>query len=94
MNDGPGAGYYTEILPDGRTALFEGPKPKQPPGKYPRAAQARWDAENMATLATRVSLDTAKRFRVACQQIGLTPYAALREYVITIAQTAPSDGGS
>ena len=93
MNEGPSAEYYTEVLPDGRTALFQGPRPKQPPGKFPRAAQARWDSEHMATLATRVDVDTARRFRLACQAQGLTPYAALREFVLETAKNAP-DGGS
>ena len=93
MNEGPSAEWYSEVLPDGRTAMFRGPRPANPPGKFPRAAQARWDSEHMATLATRVDVDTARRFRRACQAQGRTPYAAIREFVLKTADSAP-DGGS
>lgn len=81
MNEGPSAEYYTERLPDGRVAMFRGPRPSQPPGKFPRSAQARWDGQNLATVGTRVRVDIARAFLAYCQARDLTPYAVLKEYV-------------
>ena len=92
MNEAPGAEFYTEVLPDGRTAVFRGPRPANPPGKYPRSPQERWDSQNLASLGTRVRVETARAFLAYCQAQGLTPYAALKQFVET--KAAPYLGGS
>ena len=92
MNEGPSAEYYTEVLPDGRTAIFQGPRPANPPGKFPRAAQARWDGQHLATVATRVSVETARAFLEYCQGQGQTPYAVLKEFVTAVANQVLGGG--
>lgn len=71
----PQGEYYSERLPDGRIALFQG---NRPPAK--RSAQRRWDDAHLKTLSCRVSNETARRFRLACEANDATPYAVLKEY--------------
>lgn len=93
MNEGPSGEWYTEVLPDGRTALFRGPRPASPPGKFNRAAQARWDAAHLVTLSTRVNVEDARKFVQACQAQDRTPYAVLKDFILRTA-SPPPDGGS
>ena len=92
MNEGPSAEYYTERLPDGRIAMFRGPRPANPPGKYPRSPQERWDSQHLVTISTRVRVETARAFLAYCQTQGLTPYAVSKQFVET--KAAPYRGGS
>jgi hypothetical protein len=84
-------GFYSERLPDGRIALFPGPRPS---GKRPdRSPQARWDAAHLVTLSTRVQRPDALRFLMVCDSMGMTPYAAIKEYVLRTARKAPPSAG-
>ena len=94
MNELPSGEWYTEVLPDGRTAIFRGPRPANPPGRFPRSPQARWDGQHLATVGTRVRVETARRFLEVCNARGMTPYAVLREFVIETASRAPGGGNS
>lgn len=47
-----------------------------------KKANAKWDAENMATLGCRVKKDQAEKFKTYCAEIGKTSNAVLRDYVL------------
>ena len=44
-----------------------------------KASNAKWDKENMTTLACRVKKDYAAKFRAACAAQGTTPNAVLKQ---------------
>lgn len=44
-----------------------------------KASNAKWDKENMTTLACRVKKEYAAKFRVACAAQGTTPNAVLKQ---------------
>lgn len=48
-----------------------------------KKANAKWDSENMATLACKVKKDHADKFKAYCSEIGKTSNAVLREYVLS-----------
>lgn len=48
-----------------------------------KKANAKWDSENMATLACKVKKDHADKFKVYCLEIGKTSNAVLRECVLS-----------
>ena len=47
-----------------------------------KKANAKWDAENMATLGCRVKKTQADKFKAYCSEIGKTSNAVLRDYVL------------
>ena len=47
-----------------------------------KKANAKWDAENMATLGCRVKREQAEKFKAYCADKGRTSNAVLREYVL------------
>ena len=47
-----------------------------------KKANAKWDSENMATLACKVKKEQADRFKAYCSEIGKTSNAVLRDYVL------------
>lgn len=48
-----------------------------------KKANAKWDSENMATLACKVKKDHADRFKAYCAEIGKTSNAVLRDCVLS-----------
>lgn len=48
-----------------------------------KKANAKWDGENMATLACKVKKDHADKFKAYCSEIGKTSNAVLRECVLS-----------
>lgn len=48
-----------------------------------KKANAKWDSENMATLACKVKKDHADRFKAYCSEIGKTSNAVLRDCVLS-----------
>ena len=49
--------------------------------KYFRARQAKWDAANLATTATKLTKNEYGEFRAVCASEGVTPYAVIRKFV-------------
>lgn len=47
-----------------------------------KKANAKWDSENMATLACKVKRAQAEAFKVYCEIQGRTSNAVLRDYVL------------
>lgn len=47
-----------------------------------KKANAKWDSENMATLACKVKKTQAEKFKNFCEKQGKTSNATLREYVL------------
>lgn len=47
-----------------------------------KKANAKWDSENMATLACKVKRDQADKFKTHCAEVGKTSNAVLRDYVL------------
>ncbi len=47
-----------------------------------KKANAKWDSENMATLACKVKKGQADKFKEYCTDRGKTSNAVLREYVL------------
>lgn len=47
-----------------------------------KKANAKWDAENMATLGCRVKREQAEKFKAYCADKGKTSNAVLREYAL------------
>lgn len=46
-----------------------------------KASNAKWDKENMTSLACRVKKDYAENFKAACAKAGTTPNAVLKQAV-------------
>lgn len=47
-----------------------------------KKANAKWDSENMATLACKTKKEQAEKFKSYCTAIGKTSNAVLRDYVL------------
>lgn len=47
-----------------------------------KKANAKWDSENMATLACKVKREQADKFKAHCAGVGKTSNAVLRDYVL------------
>lgn len=56
-----------------------------------KKANAKWDSENMATLACKVKKDHADKFKAYCSEIGKTSNAVLRECVLSCIGEAPGE---
>lgn len=55
-----------------------------------KKANAKWDSENMATLACKVKRDQADKFKVYCAGVGKTSNAVLRDFVLeSIGEESP-----
>lgn len=52
------------------------------PSDAQKRASAKYQRENIASLACRVKKDQAKRFKAYCAEIGKTSNAVLRDYVL------------
>ena len=48
-----------------------------------KKANAKWDSENMATLACKVKKDDAAAFKLFCQNKNKTTNTVLREFVLS-----------
>lgn len=48
-----------------------------------KKANAKWDSENMATLACKVKRDQADKFKAYCAGVGKTSNSVLRECVLS-----------
>lgn len=46
-----------------------------------KVSNAKWDKENMTSLACRVKKDYAEKFKAACAEAGTTPNAVLKAAV-------------
>lgn len=57
-----------------------------------KKANAKWDSENMATLACKVKKDHADKFKAYCSEIGKTSNAVLRECVLSCIGEAMGEG--
>lgn len=47
-----------------------------------KKANAKWDSENMTTLACKIKREQADKFKAYCTGIGKTSNAILRDYVL------------
>ena len=52
------------------------------PSDAQKRASAKYQRENIASLACRVKKDQAERFKAYCAEIGKTSTAVLRDYVL------------
>ena len=52
------------------------------PSDAQKRASAKYQRENIASLACRVKKEQADRFKVYCSEIGKTSNAVLRDYVL------------
>ena len=52
------------------------------PSDAQKRASAKYQRENIASLACRVKKDQAERFKAYCAEIGKTSNADLRDYVL------------
>ena len=55
-----------------------------------KKASAKYQKENIASLACRVKKEQADKFRAYCDSIGKTPNAVLREYVLNCIEDSDS----
>ena len=46
-----------------------------------KKASAKWDKENMTSLACRVKKDYAEKFKATCAEAGTTPNSVLKQAV-------------
>lgn len=56
-----------------------------------KKANAKWDNENMATLACKVKKEQAERFRLHCSAMGETVNAVLQGYVQSCVGANPAE---
>lgn len=61
-----------------------------------KKANAKWDSENMSTVACKIKKSQAEKFKAYCADIGKTSNAVLRDYVLECidekeAATAPAE---
>ena len=61
-----------------------------------KKANAKWDSENMATLACKTKKEQAEKFKSYCTAIDKTTNAVLRDYVLgcigeVVGETPPED---
>ena len=46
-----------------------------------KAANQRWDAENMKTVSTRIRVEQMEEFRSACAKNNKTMHQAIKEFI-------------
>lgn len=59
-----------------------------------RKASAKYQKENIASLACRVKKEQAERFKAYCEEKGKTSNAVLREYVLSCIDEKAEPKGS
>ncbi len=59
-----------------------------------KKANAKWDSENMATLACKVKKRQADMFKAYCEETGTTSNAILRNYVLHCIGETPAESGT
>ena len=69
------------ILKRGRIYVVEGSDTLAPSDAQKRAS-AKYQRENIASLACRVKKEQAEKFKSYCAEIGKTSNAVLRDYVL------------
>lgn len=52
------------------------------PSEAQKKASAKYQKENIASLACRVKKEQAEKFKLYCESIGKTSNAVLRDYVL------------
>lgn len=57
-----------------------------------RKANAKWDRENIATLACRVKKEQADAFKEYCNNIGETANTVLKNYVLHCIEQTDDEG--
>lgn len=60
------------------------------PSDAQRKAAAKYQKENIASLACRVKKEQAEKFKAYCAEQGKTSNAVLREYVLSCIADAPT----
>lgn len=53
-----------------------------PVSESKKKANAKWDSENMATVACKIKKNQAEKFKSYCSSIGKTSNAVIRDYVL------------
>ena len=53
------------------------------PSEAQKRASAKYQKENIASIACRVKKEQAEKFKKYCEQIGKTSNAVLKEYVLS-----------
>lgn len=53
--------------------------------KYQRQRQARWDRKQLRTMTTKIRQGDKDAFTDACYKVGKTPYAVMRELILSFA---------
>ena len=53
-----------------------------PVSESKKKANAKWDSENMATVACKIKKSQAEKFKSYCSSIGKTSNAVIRDYVL------------
>lgn len=59
-----------------------------------RKANAKWDSENMATLACKVKKTQADAFKTFCAEHGKTSNTVLKDYVLSCIESQQMEGGA
>lgn len=62
------------------------------PTEAQKKASAKYQKENIASLACRVKKEQAEKFKNYCDSIGKTSNAVLREYVLTCIAEEDTEG--
>lgn len=60
-----------------------------PVSKARRAANDKWDKENMTTLGCKVKKTDAERFKIYCEAKGSTSNTELKKYVLQCIDEPP-----
>lgn len=64
-----------------------------PVSESKKKANAKWDSENMATVACKIKKSQAEKFKSYCSSIGKTSNAVIRDYVLEcIDEKEPATG--
>lgn len=61
---------------------------KAPVSDARRAANTKWDRENMVTIACRVTKKRAEEFKEACDKLGVTRYSVLLQAIARVIDEA------
>lgn len=70
-----------------------GTQTKRPVSDARRAANIKWDRENMVTIACRVTKKRALEFKEACEQLGTTRNAVLLQAIVRAIEEANEKSG-
>ena len=66
---------------------------RRPVSDARRAANIKWDRENMVTIACRVTKKRALEFKEACEQLGTTRNAVLLQAIVRAIEEAKEKSG-